>query len=57
MVRKPDELTDLLQTRIREEQDGTRSFEVPVWDRAWLWGVLVGLFSLDWLLRKLYRFA
>ena len=30
----------------------TASWEIPVWNRAWLLWVLIGLLSLEWLIRK-----
>jgi len=33
-----------------------RQFRVPLWDRSWLWALLVLLLSAEWFLRKRFRF-
>ncbi len=43
------ELAEELQFPARTR---TASWEIPVWNRAWLLWVLIGLLSLEWLIRK-----
>jgi hypothetical protein len=42
-------LSEELQFPVRTR---TASWEIPVWNRAWLLWVLIGLLSLEWLIRK-----
>jgi len=50
-------LKALLQDDEQDDEQRTNLCKVPLWDRAWLWILVMLLFSAEWLIRKLVRFA
>jgi uncharacterized membrane protein len=46
------QLGDILRTPQDAQQAGGRLFNVPLWDRAWLWFLITALLSAEWFLRK-----
>lgn len=47
-----DQLAELLRVPPPAAQAGGRLFSVPLWDRAWLWFLILALMSAEWFLRK-----
>ncbi|MBN1518263.1 hypothetical protein JXA32_17005 [Candidatus Sumerlaeota bacterium] len=47
------EIRELLRRKIEEQKLETRQYNVPLWDSPWLWGLLILLFGVEWLTRKL----
>jgi len=45
-------LGTILRTPQDVEQAGGRLFNVPLWDRAWVWFLITALLSAEWFLRK-----
>lgn len=52
VIATPSQLAELLRTPPETEQAGGRRFNVPLWDRAWLWFLILALMSAEWFLRK-----
>jgi hypothetical protein len=50
-LRSPEELADLL-TRHARAADRMLISRKPVWDRAWVWALLLGLLASEWILRR-----
>lgn len=46
------QLEALLRPPPETARAGGRLFNVPLWDRAWLWALITGLLSAEWFLRK-----
>ncbi len=53
-IRSREELAGFLTERT-EKKAVQHSFSVPLWDRVWLWGALVMLLTVDWVIRRLLR--
>jgi len=51
VLRSPEELADLL-TRQARAADRLLISRRPVWDRAWVWALLLGLLASEWILRR-----
>ncbi len=51
VLRSPEELADLL-TRQARAADRMLISRKPVWDQAWVWGLLLGLLASEWILRR-----
>lgn len=51
VLRSPEELADLLSRQARAA-DQTLISRKPVWDHAWVWGLLLGLLASEWILRR-----
>ena len=51
VMRSPEELADLL-TRHAHAADRMLISRKPVWDRAWVWALLLGLLAGEWILRR-----
>ena len=51
MIRTPEELAPLLAEHPEAAVDEvvTRS---PLWDRPWLWLLLLGMLSSEWIVRR-----
>jgi uncharacterized membrane protein len=47
-----DHRAAILRTPRDTQQAGGRLFNVPLWDRAWLWFLITALLSAEWFLRK-----
>ena len=56
VLRKPEELTSLLQSRAVTQTDITKS-EEPAWSKWWLWCVFAVLITSEWVVRRLRGFA
>jgi hypothetical protein len=48
----PEAIGEIAERLQFPPRTSTSSWEVPIWNRAWLLWVLVGLLSLEWLIRK-----
>ena len=49
------DLRELLR-REDEEEEQLKLSRVPLWDRPWIWGVLIALLIAEWITRKIVRF-
>jgi len=56
-LRGESDLKPMLENTIRAQKERLRHFKVPLWDRTWLWCILIVLLSAEWLIRKIIRFA
>lgn len=54
ILRSTEEIAALLRTHAKT-QATEQAYRVPRWDRTWLWGVVLGLLTLEWLLRRMTR--
>jgi hypothetical protein len=50
-----DSWAERLITDKAAERAGIRQFDVPLWDRSWIWALLIMLLSFEWFLRKRLR--
>ena len=50
-----EELRELLQVE-EEATDHLQLSRVPLWDRPWIWGLLIALLAAEWITRKVIRF-
>jgi hypothetical protein len=55
VIQGQGDLDALLRRTAREQERKTRFAVVPLWDRAWLWGLVVLLLALEWFIRKRLR--
>ncbi|MBN2450555.1 MAG: hypothetical protein JXR77_09195 [Lentisphaeria bacterium] len=57
VLEAPSELAALVRPAPRDEADARRLYTVPVWDRGWVWGLIVVLLAGEWVLRKTALFG
>ena len=57
VVQDAAQLENLLQRSAADVEEREDLYKVPLWDQAWLWGLVLLLFCSEWLIRKLVRFA
>ena len=55
VLENTDDLLALLNRKVEDEKD-KRQYNVPLWDSTWMWALIVFLFSVEWLLRRLVRY-
>jgi hypothetical protein len=51
VLRSAEELADLLTRQARAGDQLVISLS-PVWDRSWVWALLLGLLASEWILRR-----
>ncbi|MCG8652504.1 MAG: glutamine amidotransferase, partial [Pirellulales bacterium] len=56
VLEDPGQLAQLLRARQITRESATESRQ-PIWDQWWLLGALIGLFSVDWVWRRLLGMA
>ncbi len=56
VLSSPDQLTRLLQGRIKTQGPPKRELTIA-WSRWWLWLVILGLISTEWIIRRMKGFA
>jgi hypothetical protein len=51
VLRSSSDIAEILKS-YKSVPGDSAVYKVPVWDRAWLWLVLIGLLTLEWVVRR-----
>ncbi|MCX7044609.1 MAG: glutamine amidotransferase [Candidatus Sumerlaeota bacterium] len=57
VIRNQGDIESLLRKNLEQQAEKRLTYVAPVWDKSWLWGLLIAALAIEWLIRKFLKFT